>query len=421
VPSREEVLVQLSAILESRWLRESHQLQAFLEYITQESLEHREDGLKEYLIGCRVFGRKPDYDPRHDAIVRVQASVLRKKLDGYYKDEGSADKVIIDLPRGGYVPVFSRRSEALEILPEVVPVQVLPPARARSFSKTALFIAFLAGCALTGLAIWGLSGRTNIADGASPDDCPQLWAAFFEPGASNMVSFGVPLFYSGDGLYFRDVRVNTPGEERFGKIAEFADLIRRSPVPTDDLYTGVGEAQGVNLVSNFFARRGMPVKLANARSLGVSNLAGQNLVIVSSLRFQTLLQNLHLPEALVFDSDKSGSIVVAHPVAGERARYAFESGAGVSTSYALVSVWPASTRGRRIMHVGGVHTWATQAATEFILNPQKLREMARHFKEKPGTPFFQILLRVEARGNQFQSVEYVTHHYLQMKDEPIQQ
>jgi hypothetical protein len=231
----------------------------------------------------------------------------------------------------------------------------------------------------------------------------------------------VPLFYSGDGLYFRDVRVNTPGEEGLGKIADFAHLIQGSPVPTDDLYTGVGEAQGVNLVSIFFARRGIPVKVANARSLGVSNLAGQNLVIVSSLRFQTLLQNLHLPEAFVFDSKGSGAIVVAHPGAGERARYAFETGAGVSTSYALVSVWPASTRGRRIMHVGGVHTWATQAATEFILNPQKLREMARHFREKPGTPFFQILLRVEARGNQFQSVEYVTHHYLQMKDEPITQ
>ena len=87
-------------------MRESHQLQAFLDFIVRETLAGRADGLKEYTLGCRVFGRKPDYDPRHDGIVRVQATTLRKRLENYYLNEGASDLVVIDLPRGGYVPAF---------------------------------------------------------------------------------------------------------------------------------------------------------------------------------------------------------------------------------------------------------------------------------------------------------------------------
>ena len=71
------------------------------------------------------------------------------------------------------------------------------------------------------------------------------------------------------------------------------------------------------------------------------------------------------------------------------------------------------------MHVGGVHTWATQAAVEFLLQPERLRQIAGEFETDrmsgargAVTPYFQILLRVEGRGNQSHRVEYVTHHYL---------
>src|SRR5689334_20812915 len=103
-PSPAQVMEQLQRLLSSRLLRESHQLQGFLEFIVRETLEGRPDALKEYLLGCTVFGRRPDYDPRHDGIVRVQATALRKRLDRYYLEDGAADPIVIELPRGGYVP-----------------------------------------------------------------------------------------------------------------------------------------------------------------------------------------------------------------------------------------------------------------------------------------------------------------------------
>lgn len=70
--------------------------------------------LKESLIAIEVFGRKPDYDPKLDSIVRTEAGRLRARLAGYYAGEGSGDPVIIELPKGGYIPVFRQPEAARE-------------------------------------------------------------------------------------------------------------------------------------------------------------------------------------------------------------------------------------------------------------------------------------------------------------------
>ena len=63
--------------------------------------------LKEYTIATEVFGRRSDYDPRIDSVVRVQAGRLRTKLQEYYTAEGKNDQIVIDLPKGHYHPVFN--------------------------------------------------------------------------------------------------------------------------------------------------------------------------------------------------------------------------------------------------------------------------------------------------------------------------
>src|SRR5262249_46659523 len=72
--------------------------------------------LKEYVIATEVFGRDSSYDPRVDSVVRVQAGRLRSKLLEYYATEGKDDKVIIDLPKGHYTPIFSYARNITEAL-----------------------------------------------------------------------------------------------------------------------------------------------------------------------------------------------------------------------------------------------------------------------------------------------------------------
>ena len=58
-------------------------------------------------IGVEVFDRGQDYDPRVDPIVRVEARRLRGKLEEYYACPDTAESgIVIELPKGAYVPAF---------------------------------------------------------------------------------------------------------------------------------------------------------------------------------------------------------------------------------------------------------------------------------------------------------------------------
>jgi hypothetical protein len=70
------------------------------------ALEGQLDALKESYIGTTVFERSPTYDPKLDPVVRVEAWRLRTKLQTYYETEGCVDRIVIQLPNGGYLPIF---------------------------------------------------------------------------------------------------------------------------------------------------------------------------------------------------------------------------------------------------------------------------------------------------------------------------
>jgi len=104
---------QLDRVLTSPTFQQVDRLKRFLTFITLEALSGRSDKLKEYVIGVQVFGKEDTFDPRTDPIVRVQARRLRARLVSYYRDAGQHDDIVIELPKGGYAPVFRRRLGSL--------------------------------------------------------------------------------------------------------------------------------------------------------------------------------------------------------------------------------------------------------------------------------------------------------------------
>src|SRR5580658_9029692 len=105
------VRATLDKILSSPGFANAERLTRFLRYTVEETLNGQTDKLKESLLGIDVFGRKPTYDPRVDAVVRTEAVKLRARLRDYYESEGREDEIIIDLPKGGYIPVFRFREK----------------------------------------------------------------------------------------------------------------------------------------------------------------------------------------------------------------------------------------------------------------------------------------------------------------------
>jgi serine/threonine-protein kinase len=96
-------------MLASRLFARSERLCRFLRFCVEQTLDEKSDQLKEQRVGVEVFDRKGDYDPRTDPIVRVEARRLRSKLKAYYTSSGKPDCVLIELPKGAYVPSFRIR------------------------------------------------------------------------------------------------------------------------------------------------------------------------------------------------------------------------------------------------------------------------------------------------------------------------
>ena len=96
---------QLDKVLASSGFVRNERLSRFLRFVVERHLQGRDQELKESLIAIEVFGRPPGYDSKQDPIVRTEASRLRARLGEYYLGDGKNDSIIIELPKGGYIPV----------------------------------------------------------------------------------------------------------------------------------------------------------------------------------------------------------------------------------------------------------------------------------------------------------------------------
>src|SRR5260370_30280299 len=98
-------------IVASRYLSRSTRLQDLLQYLCDRVVEDEAGEIHEHEVGHRVFGRPVDYDTASDNIVRVHASMLRKRLEQYFTAEGSRETLIVEIPKGNYAPVFRERTQ----------------------------------------------------------------------------------------------------------------------------------------------------------------------------------------------------------------------------------------------------------------------------------------------------------------------
>lgn len=113
----------VSKVLASKEFVHADSLRRFLAYSVEKTIEGETSCLKESILGTSLFGRGDAFDPRIDPIVRVQAGKLRSRLQRYYEQEGQADPLIIEFPKGGYVPFFHVRRDVEPPLSGSPPLQ----------------------------------------------------------------------------------------------------------------------------------------------------------------------------------------------------------------------------------------------------------------------------------------------------------
>lgn len=207
-----EVRDQLARILDSPEFVVPKRTRSFLRYLVEQTLAGRADRLKGYTIGTTVFGRDVNFDSQADPVVRTEAGRLRRALERYYLVAGQADPVLLEVPKGGYVPIFSRRvvlepkSPAVE---EPVLTRRKSAGRARWQGTIVILVALAALGAILGLqqVRWAEQSGASV-ESALPDSPILLVMPFASLGEGNEA----PLYAAG------------VTEEILTKLSRFKDL-----------------------------------------------------------------------------------------------------------------------------------------------------------------------------------------------------
>lgn len=412
-----EVSQQVRRICESALLRNSPVLQSFLRFVTDRAMRGHEAEISEYSIATEVFARNAGFDASADTIVRTQAYRLRSKLQQYYETVGHGDPVLIDIPKGHYVPVFRPNEPAAAATAEVTVERLPRPATGASWKMPAVVAGSIAIFALGWVA--GVRTRTPVVSSAAahpaPDPVEAFWLSFLEKDRQPIVAYTNGQFLgteSGDLLRFNG-----------GAVADRGTIVRNpaqagkrtgSPLYYEDDYTGVGEVQAAVAISH--ALSGLTGRLPFKRSRLVTayDLHNHNVIFLGSPAVNAILYDLPQPKDFVFRSAAAFPFLWRshfdnlQPAAGESASYALErdpSTGVLRADYASITLLPGIAPGRKILVLAGLTTSGTEAAAESLTSRHGVLELAGKLGvQNPADPkkwpeAFQSLLRAElSRG-----------------------
>ena len=109
--SSRQIYAELKTILTSEIFATADRMKRFLRFVVEETIKGKGDDLNEYMLGVEVYDRDETFDPRVDSIVRVDAGRLRSKLREFYESKGGGSSIRIEIPKGGYKPLFKMLKE----------------------------------------------------------------------------------------------------------------------------------------------------------------------------------------------------------------------------------------------------------------------------------------------------------------------
>jgi hypothetical protein len=198
--SRESILEELERVLRSAPFRSSGRSREFLSYVVRHKLDGSEELLKERTIGSELFHRKADYSTGDDAIVRVHAGDVRKRLEQYYQTLHSQPTFRIELPVGSYVPEF--HIPASKPSPEIKSTRV--------GTKRRLFI--LAAIAVLIGMLGGVEVMLRVKkDSARPSTMAEFWAPALSTSQPVLICISKPVLYRPSLELYRQYSNRHPG------------------------------------------------------------------------------------------------------------------------------------------------------------------------------------------------------------------
>jgi hypothetical protein len=394
---------QIRKILESRTFKNTEVLKRLLEYLGRQAMAGQADELKEYTVGVEAFGKLPDYDPRTDASVRVQAGKLRQKLEEYYRTEGPDDEFVVELPKGHFKLEFRPRRAA-----------PAPAPRPRWLLWAAVMVVVWAA----GYAVY--LGLRRPADTAAllkswTPEMEEFWRPFLTSPRPVMVMMGTPLFTKVGNSFFRDPALNTwDAASQSDEIRNLQRALGNDAPPAPSFgYTGVGEATGAFRLARLLLPRGRDLSLQLSNLLTWDELTRYEMVFLGPPKYN--LQTNELPVQQDFEISHA-HVQSLKPREGEPRTFDEKwnpDRATLAEGHALITRIPGLHRSGDVLILAGSATESTRAAVEYVTRPEYVGPFVQWMRAHGGVPAaFQVVIRAKFKSQTPIAIERVAFHEL---------
>ncbi|GAB1857815.1 hypothetical protein MHTCC0001_26520 [Flavobacteriaceae bacterium MHTCC 0001] len=256
--SNEAKQTTLKRVLQSKTFSKSTTSNILLKYLVESSIANK--NLNATDIALELFGSQ--YEPeKSEATTRVNMYHLRKKLDTYFKTEGSNDSIYIEIKRGQYGVAFLRTKKHM-------PSQ---------WQKALLGFAFI----LVLLFSFLFYKKINAKD--------PIWYTFFENDKETTLYLYDIFGYYGPTLFnkmgwHRDYEINSP-TEFYKKIENRPDLIKQY-APGRNLYVNFLSSYSVNDLSRYFGKHDNEFSIEKFHNLSPLTLKTQNSIYLGPFRYE---------------------------------------------------------------------------------------------------------------------------------------
>lgn len=416
-------------IARSRQFAKAQQLREILIYVCQRVLTDPDAVIREYDIGCEALGRKPDFNPQEDNIVRVQISQVRKRLEEYFATEGKDEPLSITIPKGAYVPRFEPKPEPVDSVPEgshaappAVPgVAVAAQPHGESYAVPVLAIAAaLLAIACVYLAIRPVRRADTAIDPALTAANP-LWSRLFGGTQPAQVVVADSCLVLLQDVLNTDLTVDDYAGGHYPadwlRALKSNELKSALGLLTSRQYTSLADLNLSSRMLEISRQFGPGQALVRySRHLNTRDFKTGNFVLLGSRRGDPWVR-LFEP-ALNFSMEEDAHRVFyfrnKSPKPGEQTIYAPFEKDGALETYADIALLPNLGNNGTVLMLSGLSMVDTEAAGELLSRKDYWKDLSKALgADTVRNGYFEILLRTRAVAGASGDSQVMTYRRIQ--------
>lgn len=436
LPISDERWRLVERVADSPLFQNPSRLRDLFVHICDCSLQGRNEELREQRIGEAVFGRGKAFRPSDDSIVRVEARMLRKRLEEYFATEGKDEPVVISIPKGAYVALFEPRPslsaaqngkhappgnvEEAGVADGTAPQAIVKPAS--KFNWTVFFCCttLVALAILGSMLISDQRGYRKLAFLKNAGQNRPLWAELFDADhqtfivcADSALVLGVEI--TGSQVLLQDYVNRNYWPKLNGSTSRFADILETL---RQRQYTSITDVQLVQQILRANAHLQEHASVRSARNVQLADFKSDNFVLIGSRMSNPWVQlfepSLNFRFRFDFQTKRTGFENV-NPKPGERRENWVEGDLlQAERTYAVIAFVPNLSKNGNVLMIAGATREGTEAAGEYITNPQLSLQLLNriHALDNGHVRYFEVLLKSTTIAGTSKNAEVVAYRLL---------